>query len=365
MGALQMDELLRPATLAAAGEALGPIDRVDLVVVRVPFVEPFGTSVAAWSVKEALLLRLEQDGLEGWGECVADPDPYYDGETTVSARYLIKDFLLQELTPARSLLEVLDRFRRVRGNPMAKATVENALLDLLARRRGIPLHDLLGYPGRPIPSGLSIGIQDSVEALLAKVAAGASQGYHRVKLKVMHGKDVEWVKAVRERFPDLALMVDANGDYTLEDSGHLGRLDDFGLTMIEQPLGYHDIYQHSLLQPHLRTRLCLDESIHSLDDAAAALDGAVCGSRPVIDQGWLPLSRQVGKSGLNVKPKLYIAAGISGAPEHVEGIKGSELIIAINSDARAPIFHVAHYGIVGDALDVLPALTEQVKAAKG
>ena len=276
MGALQMDELLRPATLAAAGEALGPIDRVDLVVVRVPFVEPFGTSVAAWSVKEALLLRLEQDGLEGWGECVADPDPYYDGETTVSARYIIKDFLLQELTPARSLLEVLDRFRRVRGNPMAKATVENALLDLLARRRGIPLHDLLGYPGRPIPSGLSIGIQDSVEALLAKVAAGASQGYHRVKLKVMHGKDVEWVKAVRERFPDLALMVDANGDYTLEDSGHLGRLDDFGLTMIEQPLGYHDIYQHSLLQPHLRTRLCLDESIHSLDDAAAALGLGAC-----------------------------------------------------------------------------------------
>ena len=107
------------------------------------------------------------------------------------------------------------------------------------------------------------------------------------------------------------------------------------------------------------------ENLELAEELAAALDGAVCGSRPVIDQGWLPLSRQVGKSGLSVKPKLYIAAGISGAPEHVEGIKGSELIIAINSDARAPIFNVAHYGIVGDALDVLPALTEQVKAAKG
>jgi electron transfer flavoprotein alpha subunit len=107
------------------------------------------------------------------------------------------------------------------------------------------------------------------------------------------------------------------------------------------------------------------ENLELAEELAAALDGAVCGSRPVIDQGWLPLSRQVGKSGLSVKPKLYIAAGISGAPEHVEGIKGSELIIAINSDARAPIFNVAHYGIVGDALDLLPALTEQVRAAKG
>ncbi len=101
------------------------------------------------------------------------------------------------------------------------------------------------------------------------------------------------------------------------------------------------------------------------EDLAAALGGAVCGSRPVIDQGWLPLSRQVGKSGLNVKPKLYIAAGISGAPEHVEGMKSAGLIVAINSDAGAPIFDVAHFGIVGDALDVLPALTEAVQARKG
>ncbi len=107
------------------------------------------------------------------------------------------------------------------------------------------------------------------------------------------------------------------------------------------------------------------ENLELAEELAAALDGAVCGSRPVIDQGWLPLSRQVGKSGLTVKPKLYIAAGISGAPEHVEGIKDSELIIAINSDARAPIFNVAHYGIVGDALELLPAITEQVRAAKG
>jgi O-succinylbenzoate synthase len=260
----------------AGEEILGPIDRVDLVVVRLPFVEPFGTSVAAWAVKEALLLRVEQEGFQGWGECVADPDPYYDGETTVSARYIITGFLLPELDPASTLQEALARFRKVRGNPMAKATVENALLDLIARRRGIPLHELLGYPSRRIPSGLSIGIQESVEALLAKVEEGVALGYHRVKIKIMRGRDVEWVQAVRKHFPGLSLMVDANGDYTLDDLPLLSRLDSLGLTMIEQPLGYHDIYQHSILQARLSTSLCLDESIHSLEDAATALALGAC-----------------------------------------------------------------------------------------
>jgi len=107
------------------------------------------------------------------------------------------------------------------------------------------------------------------------------------------------------------------------------------------------------------------DNLELAEELAETLGGAVCGSRPVIDQGWLPLTRQIGKSGLTVKPKLYLAAGISGAPEHVEGIKGADLIVAINSDPRAPIFDVAHYGVVGDALDVLPALTEAVRARKG
>ena len=159
---------------------------------------------------------------------------------------------------------------------MAKATVENALLDLIARRRGLPLHALLGWPARPIPSGVSLGIQDSIPALLAKVEEAAAQGYHRVKMKIMRGKDVAWVRAVRERFPDLPLMADANGDYTLADAALLRELDAFGLTMIEQPLGHHDLHQHALLQPQLETALCLDESIHGLDDAAAALAMGAC-----------------------------------------------------------------------------------------
>lgn len=259
-----------------AQEPIGPLERIDFITVRVPFLEPFGTSVASWAAKEALLLRVEQDGAWGWGECVADPDPYYDAETTVSARHIIRDFLLPEAAPERTLGEVLERFRRVRGNAMARATVENALLDLAARRRGVPLHALLGFPARPIPSGISLGIQDSVPALLDKVAEAAAQGYHRVKVKIMPGKDLAVVAAVRERFPDLPLMVDANAAYRVEDLPLFQELDRFGLTMIEQPLGYHDIHQHALVQLRLKTPLCLDESIHSLEDAKAALDLGAC-----------------------------------------------------------------------------------------
>jgi len=252
-------------------EPLGGIEKVELLNVSLPFVAPFGTSVATWNSKDALLLRMEDKGLTAWGECVADPDPYYAGETTGTARHIIKDFLLPELKPELSLAGLLGRFRRVRGNEMAKAALENALLDLIAKRRDQPLHELLGFPAKRVMSGISIGFQDDIPALLAKVEEAAASGYHRVKMKIGRGRDVEWVRAVRERFPGIALMADANGDYSLEDAGLLARLDEFKLTMIEQPLSYHDIYQHSLLQARLETPLCLDESIHGCDDAEAAI----------------------------------------------------------------------------------------------
>ena len=252
-------------------EPFGDIAKIEFLTVRLPFIAPFGTSVATWDCKEALLVRLEDQGLVAWGECVADPDPFYASETTTSACHIIREFLLPELRPASSLAGLLERFRRVRGNEMAKAALENALLDLLAKRRGVPLHALLGFPAKKIMSGISIGLQESIPALLAKVEDALASGYHRVKMKIGRGKDVEWVQAVREHFPALALMADANGDYSLKDTELLAGLDGFALTMIEQPLSYHDIYQHSLLQARLKTALCLDESIHSCDDAEAAI----------------------------------------------------------------------------------------------
>jgi O-succinylbenzoate synthase len=252
-------------------EAIPTIDRADLVLVKLPFVNPFAISTAVWTAKEALLLRLEAGDLTAWGECVADPDPFYAYETTGTARHILKDFLVPLLERGITLGELERRLRHVRGHEMARATLENAVVDLIAKRKKMPLHELLGAPRRKIMSGISIGLQDSPGALVAAVEEAVERKYHRVKMKIQKGKDLDYVRAVREKFPELPLMVDANGDYRLDDAEHLARLDAFGLTMIEQPLSYSDIYLHSILQKSLKTPLCLDESIHSLDDFAAAL----------------------------------------------------------------------------------------------
>lgn len=256
--------------------SIGAIDRIELRTVRLPFVKPFTISSATWTAKEALLLRIDGEGITGWGECVADPDPYYASETTTTARHIIIDFLLPLVEPGITLAELEGRFRRVRGHRMAKATIENALIDLIAQHEGIALHELLGFPVRPIPSGISIGIKETSAELIDAVAEAIATGYHRVKMKIGHGRDLERVRAVRARFPDIPLMVDANGDYTLEDAAHLRELDQFHLMMIEQPLAYSDIYGHSILQRELATPLCLDESIHDLADAQAAIALSSC-----------------------------------------------------------------------------------------
>jgi o-succinylbenzoate synthase len=263
--------------IRALGErAVGAIDRIELLTVRLPFVKPFTISSATWTAKEALLLRIDGDGTTGWGECVADPDPYYASETTTTAQHIIKDFLLPLVEPGMTLAELERKFHRVRGHRMAKATIENALIDLIARRAALPLHELLGFPRRPIPSGISIGIQETPAELLDAVAEALATGYHRVKMKIKRGCDVEMVRAVRERFPTIPLMADANGDYSLDDAAHLRQLDRFNLMMIEQPLSYSDIYGHSVLQRGLATPLCLDESIHDLADAKAAIALSSC-----------------------------------------------------------------------------------------
>ncbi len=270
--------MTQPTSPADALESilLPKLDHVDLVTVKLPFVAPFGTSVNVWTDKEAMLMRLESGGVTAWSECVSDPDPFYFYETNETARHIIKDFLLPLVEPGITLGGLEERFRRVRGHGMAKATIENGLLILIALRRNVPLHALLGCPARKIMSGLSIGLKETSADLLAAVERAEAKGYHRVKMKVKKGQDVEWVRAVRDRFPDLRLMVDANGDYTLSDAARLRRLDAFDLMMIEQPLSYSDIYEHSLLQKEMKTAICLDESIHGLADAAAAVALGAC-----------------------------------------------------------------------------------------
>ena len=259
------------ALAALLAEEVPPVDHVNLFLVRLPFVSPFSISTATWTSKDALLLRLTSSGLTAWGECVSDPDPFYAYETNGTARHILKDFLVPLLSPGGTLGELERRMRHVRGHEMARATLENAVIDLIAKRKEIPLHALLGAPKKKVPSGISIGIQESPAALLAAVEEAVGKKYHRVKMKIQKGKDLDYVRAVRERFPDLPLMVDANGDYRLDDAEYLAKFDEFDLMMIEQPLSYFDFYEHASLQKSLKTPLCLDESIHSLGDAAAAI----------------------------------------------------------------------------------------------
>jgi O-succinylbenzoate synthase len=265
-----------PHSIQVENEKIGVLEHIDLVLVKLPFIHPLGTSVQVWSHKEALLLRVQSDGIVAWGECVADPDPFYLPETTQTARHIIKDFLLPLVEPGQTLGDLMVKFRHIRGNNIAKSTVENALINLMAMRNGAPLHTVLGFPAKKIMSGITIGLKETQHELLLAVERAVAKKYHRIKMKIKKGQDIDWVRAVRERFPDVPLMVDANGDYALSDTPLLRQLDEFNLMMIEQPLSYSDLYQHSILQKELRTALCLDESILTLDDAATAIALGAC-----------------------------------------------------------------------------------------
>ena len=254
------------------------IDSVDMYIASLPFVTPFETSFSVQTFKEVLLLKIVSDGICGWGECVTSPDPYYCYETNKTASHIIQDFLIPKLSNMRNFTveDVLEDFERIRGHRMAKATVENAFLDLVARQCQIPLFKLIGGNNKKIMSGISIGIQESIDDLLESIQTACDKKYHRIKIKIKKAKDIEILKKVRSAFPSIKLMADANSDYTLEDMQILKRMDEFNLLMIEQPLFYDDIYFHALLQNHIQTPICLDESIKNLNDAKTAAELGSC-----------------------------------------------------------------------------------------
>ncbi len=254
------------------------LERIQVRKLVLPLKHPFETSFGRATRKEFLLVSASADGVTGFGECVADADPYYLPETNETAFHVLRDFLV----PVALALEfdhpreLLPAFARVRGHNMAKAALEMAVWDLEARRRGVPLRELLG--GRPgeIACGVSIGLQPDEAALVSKVETEVAAGYRRIKIKIKPGRDLALVEAVRRRFPDVPLMVDANSAYTLADVALLQRLDRFSLMMIEQPLAFDDIVDHATLQRSLKTSICLDESIHGGDDARRALALQAC-----------------------------------------------------------------------------------------
>jgi o-succinylbenzoate synthase len=252
--------------------------KITLREIHIPLVAPFETSFGSTSLRRILLVEVDVDGISGWGESTAGENPYYSYETAETAHHIIRDFLWPMLKGSEfnAASEVFDLLAQVRGHNMAKAAVETAIWDAEAKQKNLPLAKLLGGTRDEISSGVSIGIQPSIEALIAKVEKELAAGYQRVKIKIKPGKDVALARALRQRFPRIRLMVDANSAYRLEDAPLLQQLDQFFLIMIEQPLGHDDIYSHAALQRQLETPICLDECIHDIEHARAAIEIAAC-----------------------------------------------------------------------------------------
>lgn len=257
------------------------IQAIELYPIAMPFVEPLKTSFGMEPFKGAVLVEvITEEGVNGWGEASVAPQPGYSGETVATAYHILKHFLVPLLVgqTIEDPYQLRDLISVVRDHHHAKHGLEAAVWDAFARSNDLRLTDLLATylpdghasTNRAVV-GVSIGIQPDVEATLAIIRKRYDQGYRRIKLKIKPGWDVEFAKAIRAALPDISLMLDANSAYTLADVEHLTQLDDLNLLMVEQPLSHYDIYEHGLLNQHMTTPICLDESIRTANDLRLAL----------------------------------------------------------------------------------------------
>jgi o-succinylbenzoate synthase len=254
------------------------IDAITIREIQARLKAPFETSFGSTWQRRILLVQVLSEGLSGWGEVTAGEGPFYNSETTDTAWLILREFvaplvLKQSSVAAETVTPLLEV---IRGHEMAKAALENALCDIEAQRRGIPLSKFIGGTFTEIPSGVSIGIQNSTKELLPLIAKELAAGYQRIKIKIKPDKDVEVIAAVRKEFPSAKLMVDANSAYRLADTDRLKKLDAYDLMMVEQPLAWDDIFDHATLQKQMRTPICLDECIHNAHHARAALELGAC-----------------------------------------------------------------------------------------
>lgn len=254
------------------------IEAITLRELRMKLKAPFETSFGVTHNRRILLVEVMADGVRGWGEITAMETPGYNSETTETAWHVLRDFLCPLLINQSfsNATEVPALFRGIRGHQMAKAGLENAIWDIESQQAGESLAKLLGGTRSSIACGVSLGIRDTPQALVEKVAEEVGSGYQRIKLKVKPGKDVHFVSAVRGEFPEILLSVDANSAYELGDADHLRQLDAYNLLMIEQPLQWDDIHSHAKLQAKMRTAICLDECINNVAHARAAIESGAC-----------------------------------------------------------------------------------------
>src|SRR5512138_3368163 len=254
------------------------IDSLELHHLRMPLVSPFETSFGREVDRECILIALHAEGLTGYGECVASYNPGYNYETTGTAWHILREFIAP-LVLKQELADAADFQRRVagiRGHHLAKAGVEMALWDLLGKRDGRSLRQMLGGERQKVEVGVSVGLQGSPEALVQTVRQYVDRGYARIKIKIKPGRDVGDATAVRLAYPDLRLQVDANSAYTLETAQALMPLDDLNLLLIEQPLFEDDIWDHRKLRAEFKTPICLDESVITPRHARYALEMQAC-----------------------------------------------------------------------------------------
>jgi O-succinylbenzoate synthase len=255
------------------------LQKMTLREIHLPLLSPFETSFGKTSLRRILLVEAEANGVTGWGESTAGEGPFYSYETVETSWLILRDYLWPMLKGREfsSAGEVWDALALVRGHNMAKAAIETAMWDVEARQKNVPLAKLIGGTLEEIPCGVSIGLQPTIPELLAKVEKELAAGYQRIKVKIKPRMDITLVSALRERFPRIRLMVDANSAYSLKDTPLLKALDAFYLIMIEQPLGWDDIFSHAQLQKQIETPICLDECIHDLDQTRAAIEMKACG----------------------------------------------------------------------------------------
>ncbi|WP_171046365.1 o-succinylbenzoate synthase [Lentibacillus cibarius] len=256
-----------------------PMKQIKLRHLRMMLNNPFTTSFGTLQEKEFFITEISDDeGRRGFGESVAFTSPWYSEETVTTNYHIMKDFLINLLkeNDITHPDDVLEAFKPIKRNHMAKAALEGAVWDLYAKQNNIPLAEALGGTKKEIDVGISIGIKPSVEDLIETISRHVHEGYKRIKVKIKPGWDYDVLREVRKHFPDTPIMADANSAYTLEDLEQLKKLDELDLMMIEQPLAHDDIADHAKLQAEMRTPICLDESIHSLEDTRKAIELGSC-----------------------------------------------------------------------------------------
>jgi o-succinylbenzoate synthase len=254
------------------------LESLTLREIHLPLVTPFETSMDRVTDRRILLAEIHVDGVSGWGECTAPENPFYCPEDTDTAWHILKDYLWPMLRGREfvSAADVWSLLEQVRGHNMAKAAIETAVWDAEAKLKNVPLWKLLGGERTEISCGVSIGIKESLDELSGTVAKELAAGYQRIKIKIKPGKDIQAVQRLRQDFPRIKLMVDANSAYRKDDWPLLKQLDGFYLMMIEQPLGWDDLFGHVEVQKGLQTPICLDECIHTYEHAEAAVDLGAC-----------------------------------------------------------------------------------------